>query len=111
MRFKFRAYDTETKEMSHDYLSKNWLRVCIESPFIELMQWTGLQDKNGVDIYEGDIIRWHDIVTADYAIAFEQGVFCLNGSPNENLYHHRDEITKKWEVVGNVHEHPELLGR
>lgn len=41
---KFRAWDKETKEMSYDFLSKNWLKVCIESPYIELMQYTGLNE-------------------------------------------------------------------
>ncbi len=58
MRYKFRAWDTETKEMSYDFLSKNWLRVCVESPYVELMQWTGLNDSKGVPIYEGDIVKY-----------------------------------------------------
>jgi uncharacterized phage protein (TIGR01671 family) len=54
---KFRAYDKETGEMSYDFLDKQWLNVAINSPYVELMQYTGLKDKEGRDIYEGDIVQ------------------------------------------------------
>jgi uncharacterized phage protein (TIGR01671 family) len=80
----------------------------IEEDGFEVMQYTGLKDKNGREIYEGDIIRWHERVTADYQITFTDGVFCLDGIGIQNLYHHREELGK-WEVVGNIYENPELL--
>lgn len=54
---KFRAWDTETKEISYDYLSKNWLKVCIESPHIELMQYTGIKERKNKEVYQSDILR------------------------------------------------------
>jgi uncharacterized phage protein (TIGR01671 family) len=72
-------------------------------------QYTGLKDKNDKEIYEGDIIRWHGIVTSDYPITFSDGVFCLDDRTDENFHHHRYEIRNKWEVIGNIYENTDLL--
>lgn len=79
------------------------------TPQLPIMQYTGLKDRNGNEIYQGDIIRWHDVVTIDYPITFTDGVFCLNDNPSENFFHHREDINTKWEVIGNIYENPELL--
>ncbi|MEK5178241.1 YopX family protein [Paenibacillus odorifer] len=71
-------------------------------------QYTGLNDKNGRKICEGDIIRWHERVTADYQITFTEGVFCLDSNGLNNFYHHREDLVK-WEVIGNIYENPELI--
>ena len=74
-----------------------------------LMQSTGLKDKNGVEIFEGDIVRWHDVVTWDYSVTFKDGVFCISDDPSSNFYHLNEDINGKFEVIGNIYENPELL--
>ena len=75
----------------------------------ELMQFTGLKDKNGEEIYEGDIIKQTDEIlrvffndsTASFDVQFL-------GGDCENLYT-SDFEEHKPEIIGNIYENPELL--
>jgi len=73
-----------------------------------LMQYTGLKDKNGVDIYEGDIVSYRGyaptlVVFSERALGFrtnrppETGMVLMSQGDNQ------------YEIIGNIHENPELL--
>ena len=78
---------------------------------VQLMQYTGLKDKNGVEIYEGDIIPHptHGNLIVDFEPTM--AVFCFWKNKKSGLGYpmHFDLHTATWEVIGNVHENPELL--
>lgn len=124
---KFRAWDTETKEMSYDFLNKQWLRVCIESPYVELMQYTGLKDKNGREIYEGDIVTlnvpddecvevgngWMDTVInkgfkMTGVVRFLYSSWFLDESDGKGCPLDFDS-KQSIDICGNIYENPELL--
>lgn len=78
-----------------------------------LMQYTGLKDKNGKEIYEGDIVRADDCNPEYEQIEFIEGGFCLTnplikGYPMDiNSFY--PSVGCMLEVVGNIYENPEFL--
>lgn len=110
---KFRAWDEHKRKMiANPVVSDegdggetasvllNTAINCLD-PYYVLMQYTGLKDKNGKEIYEGDIVSDTEIMDE---VTFVDGMFWLNYS-EEPLYHY----ISVWEVIGNIHENPELL--
>jgi uncharacterized phage protein (TIGR01671 family) len=73
------------------------------------MQYTELKDKNGKEIYDGDIVRvggkWRLAVV--YTRAF--CAFELQNTDREECMDLRHEHMKRYEVIGNIYENPELL--
>jgi uncharacterized phage protein (TIGR01671 family) len=74
----------------------------------ELMQYTGLKDKNGVEIYEGDIMTADKNSINSYIVKYVNNNFILSNRRNtlsSVLYF------KEREVIGNIYENQELLER
>jgi len=124
---KFRAWDKIHKEMStwpslydnpnlweyilsHNEQFENWIGDIV------LMQYTGLKDKNGTEIYEGDILLFnnsHNGMNRKWkcVVKYRGGSFVCE-YPVDGVYNHFDSwnVPKvTWEVIGNIYENPELL--
>ena len=109
---KFRAWDKHNKRMA---MRTEWKPVWIRddkndvytlearADEYELMQYTGLKDKNKKEAYEMDIIKFADGKTNE--IVWRDGGFTLRFSILSCL----SELTEDWEVIGNIYENPELL--
>ena len=117
---KFRAWDIERREIFIPFslsFQKTKGMVCrrkikgssndiIEVPKVQLMQYTGLLDKNGKEIYEGDILRSDvhivTVVYTDESASFDletikKGLMGMAG------------VNSILEIIGNIYENPELM--
>lgn len=120
-RFRFRVWDTEKKELIYDAENAyDYMRPCSDGKIIEadcfgdvleskryiVEQCTGLKDKNGRLIYEGDIVFYGGVEL--WWVVFEEK-YCsfelLRKDGNGLSMSAHKEMT----VVGNIHENPELL--
>ena len=74
---------------------------------IILMQFTGLLDKNGKEIYEGDIVK-NNIKDYSGHISFCDGQFIVEDALGQR-YLAKGRLNESDEVIGNIYESPELL--
>lgn len=117
---KFRVYDKEEKEYyynaehTYDFFCSG--RGCYAESFGEVLnqpdrfiveQYTGLEDKNGKEIYEGDILQIDDHILGDFVVVWHNFGWKIKRSVGyESLSVHKSEDCT---VIGNIHENPELL--
>jgi uncharacterized phage protein (TIGR01671 family) len=116
---KFRAWNTQEKKMLFRRLFEmNWYETPTndekgchtwgaisggQSRFLEVMQYTGLKDKNGKEIYEGDVVNFEGIT--NYEIKFIRGGFAVDFKDG---HRYLGQFANP-EIIGNIYENPELL--
>ena len=106
---KFRAWYPDDDRMGYqDGKTPAWLGDILTNGYYIPMQYTGLKDRNGKEIYEGDVVTaWfpampHDL-RAEQEIVFVDGCFGCGDYPLRVI----DRITI--EVIGNIYENPGLM--
>ena len=123
---KFRAWDEVSEKMLNwnDFLDTNMKNTFLapESTGLILMQYTGLHDKNGKEIYEGDIVLlacYHykePVFDGEFEVIYDEinGMWLLvDLEDKENVYtfeNIRGYYLTELEKIGNIYDNPEVLG-
>lgn len=118
---KFRIWDAENKEMLKVqeldfeptfYGGRIAIRPDQYNDYFDtgdmiLMQYAGLKDKNGKEIYEGDILKdkWNTV----YVVKYKNTGFYIYRNNGRNGYSKISSWNGDKEVIGNIYDNPELL--
>ena len=114
---KFRAWLNMQEEMLYENIygaEKFGGRDC------EIMQYTGLKDINGIEIYEGDMVKFYissttvEDIEIVAVVSFFEGtyqVMNMNGDPISlrDAIKQTNKLNKSIEIIGNIYQNPELL--
>ena len=115
-KIKFRIWDKEGSKMinGNDFTFDEYIPINYmfnDSNRFIFMQWTGFTDKNGTEIYEGDILKCklYNGEYENYVIVWDEeeaGFDALNEDKNNFMLPSIWTVSK---IIGNIHENPELF--
>lgn len=136
--FRAKAINRDKGEFRTKYKNGDWVYGLISRPYIDMFptlpmefrnengvsgievdyktlgQYTGLTDKNGKKIFEGDIVqgtivsRWAKNVICCEVVYSNDGFISVERTRNSDWVH-KVRFAKDIEVIGNIHDNPELL--
>ena len=111
---KFRTWNSETKEIevfkTYEEISELFLALSADDSFYSIMQSTCLFDKNGKEIFEGDIVL---VLDSTYTVFYdnERGSYRLKPHDDRWNVDYMSNFSHggNFEVVGNIYENKEYL--
>lgn len=124
---KFRCWDKDKKEWGNLIMARSEAKPCVlslsipENDHLDIMQFTGLLDKNGKEIYEGDVLHYEFDTTdscceqthIDAEVRWYRDCWVLeNVTKGKHKIYDFAGMIFPWEereIIGNIYENPSLL--
>jgi hypothetical protein len=117
-RGRYEVIDYKTSTVSFD-----WAKGCLDTTHVGVVifsnsmarfavdpetvgEYTGLKDKNGKKIFEGDIVSDGGLITSGLIVFHQE---CATFFCDFYKRYYNMMLSKNWEVIGNIHDNPELL--
>ena len=122
--FRGKRYDDKNFILSDSIMQTSYgcVNLWHEGKWIEVIprtvgQYTGLKDRNGTKIFEGDIVQTNKFflsvgLNAKYVIEYDVEIACFIGTMQKSYVKHFTTFqndSDQFEVIGNIHDNPELL--
>ena len=120
---KFRVWSEEGRKMFNPEYFEHGTSSGVYVPqsdystdYLEIMEYTGMEDVNDIEICEGDIVKIKDAWTNGFGksdmigeIVLHKGTICARDADSNHLtiYNHISSC----EIIGNIYENPELLDK
>lgn len=106
---KFRGWGAKSKVMIEDVILAKWQLEELRDGRYILMQYTGLKDRNGVEIYESNYVRFtkNNKFIGEGVVVFKD--CCFHIHDDYELLRDTSAGHYECEVIGNIYENPELL--
>ncbi len=80
----------------------------VKEPRYVIQQYTGLKDCNGKEIYEGDIVKWHEGENNLSEVIFQNGSFMVRGI-NWGAFWYLSDYCNFYKIIGSIMQNPELI--
>lgn len=109
---KFKVWLSTIQKMTHTHFLEDMPKIFRELDSSDIaLQYTGLNDKHGREIYEGDIVHVSTLDFGNMLVKFHRGAFLFyRHEQGKGVRGYRAHYYDESEIIGNIYENPELWG-